>query len=141
MRQSFSICASSLVQPGEGVKFHLHSQARVPSLTEACRRCIMSRSGSTDSVSKLRELTERLHPPTFGPRLCSASRADMLARFVTKQGSTVSKYWFAIAVGSTRVAVKMRQTEMAIFEFKRLLEQQECCCRDHSMSVACWSGC
>ena len=47
----------------------------------------------------------------------------MLANFVTKVAFTVSN----AGCNSSRVhktAVKMRQTGMAIFEFKRLLEQQ-----------------
>lgn len=49
----------------------------------------------------------------------------MLARDCDKARVYCLKILVAMSVGCTRVAVKMRQTEMAIFEFKRLLEQQE----------------
>ena len=74
IKQSFRICASSFDHPGEGVKFHLRSV----SVTEPTELLVVSPSAALVRLAaELWHAHREAASPTLGPRLCSASRADI----------------------------------------------------------------
>ena len=67
MRQSFRMAASSLVQPGEGVKFHLQAPALSgpPSLHDCCYRSLLQPRVPVHQP-RVEQLTETLRLPVSG---------------------------------------------------------------------------
>ena len=117
IKHSFRICASSFDHPGEGVKFHL----RIASVTELIELLSVSPSAAlVRFVAKVWHAYREAASPTLGPRLVSASRAD-ISLALCSSTAWLSHLACQRLVRETQVKIvssSKRADELSPFKFK-----------------------